>query len=77
MKTTNSLGPRPEANLISFSDDCFAVVGTKTTYSVVTAAPAYPRDFGADKASAEAFAAKTGRAVTETTHEIKSRVRWY
>jgi hypothetical protein len=70
-------GPRPaNPREISFDPRCFAEVGERTEYVVTQSAlQAGPRVF-ADRAKAEAWARKVGRAVTERTVSIRKRIKW-
>lgn len=70
-------GPRPaNPRDISFDPRCFTEVGERTEYTVgQSALKAGPRVFE-DRAKAEAWAKKTGRAVTERVVPIHKRIRW-
>lgn len=70
-------GPRPaNPRKISFDPRCFAQVGERTEYVVgQSALQAGPRIF-TDRAKAEAWARKVGRAVTERTVPIHKRIKW-
>lgn len=66
---------RPAPDQISFSPECFEVVGTKTVYVVILSAPSYPVKFDTREA-AEAFATTRRRTVSESTETIRRRIRW-
>lgn len=70
-------GPRPaNPRDISFDPRCFTEVGESTEYAVAQSSlQGGPRIF-TDRAKAEAWAKKTGRAVTARTVPILKRIKW-
>lgn len=77
MNTTNP-GPRPtDPNEISFAPHCFVQTGTRTEYSVSRSSlHSGPEKFGTDRAAAEEYARRTGRAVCESAVPVRVRVSW-
>ena len=74
--TTSTLTNRPEPSKISFSADCFEVRGESVHWTVARSAlHSGPAEFTSE-AEALAFAARTGRAVTEVRSPRLVRVRW-
>ena len=73
-KTKTTLGPRPAPSAISFEPNCFTQDGCNT-YWTVTKAFGLPARFE-DKAAAEEYASKVGRAVVENVVPRMVRVSW-
>jgi len=65
---------RPAPNQISHADECFVQIASVRRYSVQLTYDR--REFGSNKAAAEAFANRCNRQVSERIDRVCMRVRW-
>ena len=75
--TTTQLPPRPEPHLISFDPSCFVRDGFDTYWTVARSTTCSGPEKFTSLDAAQAYAAKTGRAVTEHRTPRLVRVRWF